>query len=77
MSRLHCDKLHAFVSAETIMAVAFAEEMNALKLACGPDGTPQLVDEPYLKVSSRVGSCHMHSRGGQGCKGGGGGGGSF
>ena len=63
MSRLNCDKLHAFVSAETIMAVAFEEEMNALKLVSGPDGTPQFVDEPYLQVSGKSGHCCTHAWG--------------
>ena len=45
------------------MAVAFEEEMNALKLVSGPDGRPQLVDELYLHVSGRAVSSHMHARG--------------
>ena len=45
------------------MAMAFEEEMNALKLVSGPDGRPQLVDEPYLHVSGRTVSSHMHARG--------------
>lgn len=51
------------VCAETIMAVAFEEEMNALKLVDGPDGKPQLVHEPYLQVSlsCRVGNHHTHA----------------
>ena len=33
------------------MAVAFEEEMKALKLVPGQNGKPRLVDEPYLQVS--------------------------
>ena len=33
------------------MAIAFEEEMHALKLVPDPDGIPMFVDEPYLKVS--------------------------
>lgn len=43
------------------MAVAFEEEMNALKLVSGPDGKPQLVHEPYLQVSCSVRYCHTHA----------------
>lgn len=37
--------------AETIMAIAFEEEMHALRLVPDPSGTPKFVDEPYLQVS--------------------------
>ncbi|KAL3140969.1 hypothetical protein ABBQ32_005491 [Trebouxia sp. C0010 RCD-2024] len=36
-------------TAETIMAIAFEEEMHALKLVPDPSGTPNFVDEPYLQ----------------------------
>lgn len=39
-------------AAETMMAVAFEEKMNALKLVPGPNGNAQLVSEPYLQVHS-------------------------
>ena len=33
------------------MAVAFEEEMHALKLVPDPSGKPRFVDEPYLQVN--------------------------
>ncbi|KAL3140970.1 hypothetical protein ABBQ32_005492 [Trebouxia sp. C0010 RCD-2024] len=36
-------------TAETIMAIAFEEEMHALKLVPGYNGAPRFVDEPYLQ----------------------------
>lgn len=42
------------------MAVAFEEEMPALKLVPGPNGNPQLVDEPYLQVGCSQLPCTVH-----------------
>lgn len=58
---LGCNIDDACVSAKTIMAVAFEEEMNALKLVSGPDGKLRLAEEPYLQVSCRVDTCHARA----------------
>ena len=42
------------------MAVAFEEEMHALKLVPDPSGKPQFVDEPYLQVNMTQPLCIVH-----------------